>query len=36
MERNEGCVYIEPPTDERMEELIKIFESFGLTVTVGG
>ena len=36
MEINEGCVHIEPPSDERMEELKKMFESFGLTVAIGG
>ncbi|UCH07575.1 MAG: glycyl-radical enzyme activating protein, partial [Deltaproteobacteria bacterium] len=36
MEINEGCIHIEPPSDERMEELKKMFESFGLTVTIGG
>ena len=36
MEINEGCVHIEPPSDERMEELKKMFESFDLTVTIGG
>jgi pyruvate formate lyase activating enzyme len=36
MEINEGCVHIEPPSEERMEELKKMFESFGLTVAIGG
>jgi pyruvate formate lyase activating enzyme len=36
MEINEGCIHIEPPSDERMEELKKMFESFGLTVAIGG
>jgi pyruvate formate lyase activating enzyme len=36
MEIHEGCIHIEPPSDERMEELKEIFEWFGLTVTIGG
>jgi pyruvate formate lyase activating enzyme len=36
MEINEECIHIEPPSDERMEELKKMFESFDLTVTIGG
>ena len=31
-----GCVPIGPPSDERMEALKKIFESYGLSVTIGG
>jgi pyruvate formate lyase activating enzyme len=36
MEINEGSVHIEPPSDERMKELKKMFESFDLTVAIGG
>ena len=36
MEIDKGCVHIEPPSEERMEELKKMFESFGLTVAIGG
>jgi pyruvate formate lyase activating enzyme len=36
MEKPGGSVRIEPPSDERMEALKKMFESFGLTVTIGG
>ncbi len=36
MEMPGGLVRIEPPSDDRMEELKKMFESFGLTVAVGG
>lgn len=36
MEKPGGCIRIEPPGDDRMEELKKIFESFGLTVIIGG
>lgn len=36
MEKPGGCVRIEPPGDECMQELKKIFESFGLTVLIGG
>jgi pyruvate formate lyase activating enzyme len=36
MEKPGGCVRIEPPGDDRMEEIQKMFESFGLTVTIGG
>ena len=36
MEKPGGCVRIDPPSDERMEALKKMFESFGLTVTIGG
>jgi pyruvate formate lyase activating enzyme len=36
MEKPGGCVRIEPPSDDGMEELKKMFESFGLTVTIGG
>lgn len=36
MENPGGCVHIEPPGDERMEALKEIFESFGLTVIIGG
>jgi pyruvate formate lyase activating enzyme len=36
MEKPGGGVRIKPPSDERMEALKKIFESYGLTVTIGG
>jgi pyruvate formate lyase activating enzyme len=36
MEKPGGCVRIEPPSDERMLAIKKMFESFGLTVTIGG
>ena len=36
MEKPGGCVHIEPPGDERMEELKRMFESFDLTVAIGG
>jgi pyruvate formate lyase activating enzyme len=36
MEKPGGCVRIEAPSDERMEALKKIFESYGLTVVIGG
>jgi pyruvate formate lyase activating enzyme len=36
MEKPGGCVRIEPPGDDRMEELGKIFRSFGLAVIIGG
>jgi pyruvate formate lyase activating enzyme len=36
MEKPGGCVRIEPPGDERMQELKEIFASFGLTVLIGG
>jgi pyruvate formate lyase activating enzyme len=36
MEKSGGCARIEPPGEERMEALKKMFESFGLTVTIGG
>jgi pyruvate formate lyase activating enzyme len=36
MEKPGGCVRIDPPGDDRMQSLKKIFESFGLTVIIGG
>jgi pyruvate formate lyase activating enzyme len=36
MEKPGGCVRIEPPGDERMQELKQMFESYGLTVLIGG
>jgi pyruvate formate lyase activating enzyme len=36
MEKPGGCVRIEPPGDERMQELKQLFESYGLTVLIGG
>lgn len=36
MEKPGGCVHIDPPGDDRMQSFKKIFESFGLTVIIGG
>jgi pyruvate formate lyase activating enzyme len=36
MEKPDKSVSIQPPSDERMEEIKEIFESFGLTVNLGG
>jgi pyruvate formate lyase activating enzyme len=36
MEQPEKSITAQPPSDERMEEIRKIFESFGLTVHLGG
>jgi len=36
MEKTAGCVRIEPPGDGHMQELKKMFDSYGLTVIIGG
>ena len=36
MEEPQKAVHLETPGDERMQELKKMFESFGLTVSIGG
>lgn len=36
MEEPERCISVEPPSDERMEEIKEIFESSGLVVNLGG
>ena len=36
MEEPEKSISVQPPSDERMEEIKEIFESFGLTVSLGG
>lgn len=36
LERPQACVRIEPPGDARMQELKIMFESYGLTVSIGG
>ena len=36
MEEPDKSVSVQPPSDERMEEIKEIFESFGLTVNLGG
>ncbi|UCG05941.1 MAG: glycyl-radical enzyme activating protein [Desulfobacterales bacterium] len=36
MEKPEGWVRTEPPGDDGMQEIKKMFESFGLMVTIGG
>jgi pyruvate formate lyase activating enzyme len=36
MEQPSKSISVQPPSDERMEEIKEIFESFGLTVNLGG
>jgi pyruvate formate lyase activating enzyme len=36
MEEPERSISVQPPSDERMEEIKEVFESFGLTVNLGG
>ena len=36
MEESERSISVQPPSDERMEEIKEVFESFGLMVNLGG
>jgi pyruvate formate lyase activating enzyme len=36
MEKPKKSISVQPPGDERMEEIKEVFESFGLTVNLGG
>jgi pyruvate formate lyase activating enzyme len=36
MEKPKKSISVQPPSDERMEEMKQVFESFGLTVNLGG
>jgi hypothetical protein len=36
MEEPEKSISVQPPSDEYMEEIKEVFESFGLTVKLGG
>ena len=36
MEEPEKSISVQPPSDEYMEKLKDIFETFGLTVNIGG
>ena len=36
MEQPDKSIDVQPPSGERMEEVRKVFESFGLTVHLGG